>query len=85
MEHSVTADISTRSPQGGLSDCAVGKLNNIDFKIGLCLSGPKLNVKSKKKAFVYRPCAVKLRRALNFLFYLNRNNTKEIIPVLVVF
>jgi len=77
MEQSLTADNSTKSPQGELSDCFVGKLNNIDFKLGLCLSGPKLNVKSKKKAFIYRPCAVKLRRAVNFLFYLNRNNQKK--------
>jgi len=77
MEQKVTADISTRSPQGGLSDCAVGKLNNIYFKLELCLIGPKLDVKSKKKAFIYRPCAVKLWRAVNFLFYLNRNNQKK--------
>ena len=77
MEQKVTADISTISPQGGLSDCAVGKLNNIDFKPGLSFTGPKLDVKSKKKAFIYRPCAVKLRRTVNFLFYLNRNNQKK--------
>ena len=76
MEQKVTADVSTWSPQGGLSDCAVGKLNNIDFKFGLCLSGPKVDVKSQK-VFIYRPCAVKLRRAVNFLFYLNRNNQKK--------
>jgi hypothetical protein len=84
MERRVTSDISTWSPHGRRCEYAVGK-HYIDFKLGLCLIGPKIDVKSMKKAFIYRPCAVKLRRAVNFIFYLNRENTEEIIPVLVVF
>jgi len=49
------------------------------------LTGPKLYVKNKKSASVYRPCFVKLRRDVNLFYYLNRNNTKETITVLVVF
>ena len=66
-------------------DFAVGKLHKTNFKLGMCLTGPKLDVKNKKKAFVYRACFVKLRRALNLLYFPNPNNTKETIPVLVVF
>ena len=76
MERRVTADISTWSPHGRRCECAVGK-HYINFKLELCLTGPKTDVKSKKKAFVYRPCAVKLRRVVNFLFYLNRNNPQK--------
>ena len=50
----------------------------------MSLTGPKIDVKSKKKAFTYRPCFVKLRRAVNLLYFLNWNNPTEIIPVLVV-
>jgi len=52
------------------------------------LTGPKLDVKNKKKVFFFflnRPCFVKLRRAVNLIYYLNWNNTKETIPILVVF
>jgi len=51
----------------------------------MCLTGPKFDVKSKKKAFIYRPSFVKLRRAVNFLYFFDWNNTKEIIPVFLVF
>jgi hypothetical protein len=85
LERRVTADIHTWFLQSGRYDCAVGKLHYISFKLGMCLTGLKVDVKNKKKAFIYRPCAFKMRRAVNFLYYLNRNNTKEIIPVLLVF
>jgi hypothetical protein len=65
-----TADLNTWSFQGGHCDCAVGKLYKTYFKHGMCLTGPKIDVKSKKKAFIYRPCVVKLRRAVNFLISL---------------
>jgi hypothetical protein len=85
MERRVTADIFTCSPQGGLYDCAVGKLHNINFKLGMLLTGPKIAVKSKKRTSICRTCVVKLRRAINVLYFLNWNNTKEITPVLLVF
>jgi len=83
MERRVTSDISTCSTQGGLRDCSVGKLRNINFKLGMFLTGPKIDVKSKKKTFIYRTYVVKLPHAVNFLYFLNWNNTKEIIPVLL--
>jgi len=85
LELRVTADINTWSPQGGHCDFAVGKQHKTNFKLGMCLTGPKLDVKNKKKAFVYCACFVKLRRAVNLLYFPNPNNTKETIPVLVVF
>ena len=47
LERGVTADINTWSSQGGLCD----KLHKTKFKLGMCLTGPELDVKSKKKAF----------------------------------
>ena len=51
LELGVTADINTWSHQGGLCDCAVGKLHKTNFKLGMCLTGPKRDVKSKKRTF----------------------------------
>jgi hypothetical protein len=50
----------------------------------MCLTGPKHDVKNKKTTFIYRLCFVKLRRAVNLLYFLNWNNTTEIIPVFVL-
>jgi len=49
------------------------------------LTGPKLDIKDKKDAFVNRPCFAKLRRVADFLCFLNWDNTTEIFPVLVFF
>jgi hypothetical protein len=49
-----TADLNTWSFQGGYCDCAVSKLHKTYFKLGMFLTGPKIDVKSKKKAFIYR-------------------------------
>jgi len=48
MEWRITADKSTWSPQAGLRDCAA--VHYINFKLGIYLTGPKLDVKSTKRA-----------------------------------